>query len=110
MIFKLQDFYSTPLTKLVIKSQKAPNKGWTNAHHEFEPDTEYETHDPVLISYIKGETGDVMEKPVKTPQMVELLEMAGVPYVTKKSCSSCANAKPHIWFNPFKVVSEEGDE
>lgn len=104
MKFRLHDFYAGNLNKLVIKSVEG-GKGYTNAYVTFEPDTDYETTDPVLIKYIHGEIGEVRENPVYTPEFQQQLEYYGIPY-EKNKCSTCPTAKSHIKYNPFKIVEE----
>lgn len=105
MKFRLHDFYAGNLNKLVLKSVNGHTGGYTNAYVTFEPETEYETQDPVLIQYIKGEIGEVRENPVWTPEFQQQLEFLNIPF-EKNKCSSCPTAKPHIRYNPFKIVEE----
>lgn len=89
---------------MVIKTAET-GKGYTNAYVLFEPDTEYETTDPVLIKFIKGEFGEVRENPVLTANLKETLDYYKIPYEVNK-CSTCPTAKPHIKYNPFMIVEE----
>lgn len=105
MKFRLHEFYAGNMAKIVIKSVDSGKGGYTNAYVIFEPDTEYETNDPVLIKFIKGEIGEPCENPVWTPEFQQVLEHYGIPY-EKNKCSTCPSAKPHIKYNPFKIVEE----
>lgn len=108
MKVRLHDFYSGAIIKTIICSLE-DGKGYTNKRFQFEPNTEYEFHDPTVIKYFKGEIGDVSEHAVRTPEMVAQLEAYGVPYESKK-CSTCPTAKPQVWFNPFVIEEDENDD
>lgn len=104
MKVRLQDFYQGGLRKLCICTNQN-GKGYTNASYQFEPDTTYEFSDPILVQFFKGEIGDVREHFVSTPDLIEQLKYYKVPYEVRK-CGTCASAKAHVWFNPFKIVEE----
>lgn len=104
MKFKLHEFYTGNMNKLVLKSNDN-GRGYTNAFVTFEPGIEYETHDPILIKYIEGEVGDPNENPVWTADFQQVLDYYKIPY-HKNKCSSCPSAKPRISYNPFKIVEE----
>lgn len=104
MIVRLHDFYEGAVRKTVICSLDN-GKGYTNKTYEFLPDTDYEFVDPVAIKFFKGEIGEVREKMVSSPDLLERLKAYNVPYESKK-CSSCPTSKPTIWFNPF-VIEED---
>lgn len=104
MKVRLHDFYQGGLQKLCICSHEN-GKGCTNVNYVFEPGTTYEFNDPILIQFFKGTVGDIREHLVSTPALVEQLKYYQVPYEVRK-CGTCASAKPHIWFNPFKIVEE----
>lgn len=104
MKFKLHEFWTGNMQKLVIKSNDN-GRGYTNAYVTFEPDTLYETSDPILIKFIKGEIGEVRENPVWTVGFQQVLDYNKISY-EKNKCSTCPSAKPHIRYNPFKIVEE----
>lgn len=106
MKFKLHDFYGGAVERLCIVSRK--EGGYTNAYYTFLPGKVYETSDPVFIQYITGQIGDVKENKVKTAELQSELDAAGIKYEQRK-CGSCANAKPHLVYNPFKILEDEDD-
>lgn len=107
MIVRLHDFYEGAVRKTCICSLDN-GKGYTNKTYEFLPDTDYEFHDPTIISFFKGEIGEVREKRPATPEMLQILKAHNVPYETKQ-CNSCPTAKPSVWFNPFIIEEDEND-
>lgn len=105
MKFQLHDFIKGNIQRTCQITNPKGN-GYTNAVYTFEPGTLYETNDPIFASYIKFEgVGDVREKSLSTPELKEQLELNHIPYESRK-CSSCTGAKPHLYYNPFKVVEE----
>ena len=106
MKFKLHDFYGGAVERLCIVSRK--EGGYTNAYYTFLPGKVYETEDPVFIQYITGQIGDVKENKIKTADLEAELNSYGVEYKVTK-CGSCASAKPHLVYNPFKIL-EDKDE
>lgn len=104
MKFALHEFYTGNLSKLVIKSNDN-GKGYTNAYKVFEPGKDYITTDPILIQFIKGEIGEVRENPVYTADLQQTLDFYKIPY-EKNKCSTCPSAKPHLRYNPFKIIEE----
>lgn len=106
MKFKLHDFYGGAVERLCIVSRK--EGGYTNAYYTFLPGKVYETSDPVFIKYITGEIGDVRENKVKTADLESDLKAAGVEYKQTK-CGTCAAAKLHLVYNPFKILEDEND-
>ena len=105
MKFQLHDFIKGKITKNCHITN--PNgKGYRNALYDFEPGEVYETADPILTAFIKQEgVGDVREKSLSTPDLKEQLEYYHIPYEVHK-CGGCTNAKPHLYYNPFKIVEE----
>lgn len=105
MKFKLLDLFGGAISRVCMCSGQN-GKGYTCAHYVFEPGKIYETDDPTLMKYIKGEIGDVMEQPILTDSLKEDLRLGGIKYTVKR-CSTCTGSKPHAVFNPFEIIEEE---
>lgn len=105
MKFKLLDIFGGAVNKICTASGQN-GKGYTCAPMNFEPGKIYETTDPTLIKYIKGEIGDVMERPVLTDELKQELALGKIKYTTQR-CSTCASSKIHAVFNPFEIVEED---
>lgn len=103
MKFTLWDFIEGAIDRFVIKSNG--KGGYTNARVTFMPDEIYETEDDILAKYIKGDIGDVRQKSIVTPELMEDIKSRGIEYELSK-CGTCANAKPEVFYNPFKIVEE----
>lgn len=104
--FQLLPFMGGGIERQVMKTN--PEGGYISARLGFNPGIVYEASDPVVIDYIKGKVGDVREKSLQTPQLLDALNDLGVPY-EKKVCRSCNGAKPSLLYNPFQIL-EEVDE
>lgn len=105
MKFVLHSFISGAIDRMVMKSRADGKEGYTMARITFLPEEVYETQDEVLIKYIKGEIGDVSQKSIADPSLIDDLKTHGVAYEIKK-CGTCSNAKPKAFYNPFKIVEE----
>ena len=103
-VFALYDFIEGAIDRLVMKSTSDGKT--TSARITFLPHVEYDTSDPILIKYLKGEIGDVRQKSVLTPDLKQDLEANGIEYEVKK-CGTCPAAKPKAYYNPFKIVKED---
>lgn len=103
MKFALYDFIEGAIDRLVMKSND--KGGYSTARVTFLPHTDYETTDPVLIKYLKGEIGDVNQKSLLTKDLESELKANGVKYEVKK-CGTCPSAKPKAVYNPFRIVEE----
>ena len=88
---------------MVMKSN--PKGGYTSARITFLPEEEYETADPLLIQYIKGEVGDCRQKSAVRDDLIEDLKAHDIPYEIKK-CGTCATSQPRVLYNPFKITKE----
>lgn len=106
MKFALQDFITGAIDRMVMKSRADGKEGYTNARITFLPGETYETHDELLIRYIKGEVGDCRQKSIATTALIDDLKRNGIEYEVKK-CGTCSNAKPKAFYNPFKIVEEQ---
>lgn len=104
--FRLLPFMRGSIERMVMKTN--PDGGYISARLGFSPDQEYTADDPVIISYIKGEIGDVREKSLQTPQLLEALTELGIPY-EKKVCRTCNGSTPSLLYNPFQIL-EDTDE
>lgn len=106
MKFTLQDFISGAIDRMVMKSKPGgPEGSYTSARITFLPGEEYETADPLLIKYIKGEVGDCRQKSIANVSLIDDLKSHGIEYEIKK-CGSCSNSKPSAIYNPFKIIEE----
>lgn len=105
--FRLLPFIGGSLERMVMKSN--PDGGYISARLGFAPDTIYDATDPVVIDYIEGKVGDVREKSLQTPQLLEALKEYNVPY-EKRVCYSCNGSTPSLLYNPFQIVEEIEDE
>lgn len=103
MKFTLVEFIEGAIDRFVMKSNG--KGGYTNARVTFMPGEIYETEDDVLAKYIKGEIGDVRQKSVVTPDLMNDIKTHGIEYELHK-CGTCASAKPKVFYNPFKIVEE----
>lgn len=102
-VFALHDFIEGAIDRLVMKSNK--DGLTTTARITFLPHVEYDTTDPILIKYLKGEIGDVRQKSLLSPNLKQELEANNIEYEVKK-CGTCPAAKPKAYYNPFKLVKE----
>ena len=104
--FRLLPFMHGSIERMVMKTN--PDGGYISARLGFAPGIEYTADDPVIISYIKGEVGDVREKSLQTPHLLAELDELGVPY-EKRVCRTCNGSTPSLLYNPFQIL-EETDE
>lgn len=102
--FRLLPFMRGNIERTVMKTN--PEGGYISARLGFSPDIEYTAEDPVVVSYIKGEVGDVREKSLQTPQLLEALNELGVVY-EKKVCRTCNGSTPSLLYNPFQILEEK---
>lgn len=100
--FTLHDFIKGAISRMVAKTAEGGH-GYTNARITFEPGEIYKVDDDLLAKYLLGEVGDVRQKSVYTPELLEELKAHQVPYEVTK-CGTCASAKPSLVYNPFKEV------
>lgn len=105
MKFVLQDFIGGAIDRMVMKSKPGKEGSYTSARITFLPEEVYETDDPLLIKYIKGEVGDCRQKSMATASLIDDLKRRGISYEIKK-CGTCSNAKPKAFYNPFKIIEE----
>lgn len=105
MKFALQDFISGGIDRMVMKRGDRKN-GYTNARITFLPGVVYTADDELLIKYIKGEVGDVLQKSLATPDLIEELKAHNIKYVIKK-CGNCSNSVPKVFYNPFKILEDD---
>ena len=98
-VFALHDFIEGAIDRLVMKSNSDGRN--TTARITFLPHVEYDTEDPILIKYLKGEIGDVRQKSLLSPN----LKANHIDYEVKK-CGTCPSARPKAYYNPFKLVKE----
>lgn len=103
--FKLHNFVQGAITRRV-PTTLAPGK-YTYKRLTFLPGQPYYTDDEAFAAYIVGETGDVREKAVKTPELVAMLKSKGIEFENLRKCGSCANAVPKIAYNPFKAKEDD---
>lgn len=104
--FRLLPFMGGNIERNVMKTN--PEGGYISARLGFSPGLEYTADDPAIISYIKGEVGDVREKSLQTPQLLEALKELGVPYESKV-CRTCNGSTPSLLFNPFQILEETNE-
>ena len=102
-VFALHDFIEGAIDRLVMKSNSDGRT--TTARITFLPHVVYDTSDPVLIKYLKGEIGDVRQKSLLSPSLKQELEANHIEYEIKK-CGTCPSARPKAYYNPFKLVKE----
>lgn len=107
MVFKLHDFIRGAITRVVSKTDG--KGGVINSRVTFEPDTEYEVSDPLLIDYMTGKMGDNRQKSVYSVDLLNELKARNIPYEISK-CGTCSNSKPNLLYNPFMVVKEDTNE
>lgn len=105
MKFALHNFITGAIDRMVMKSRADGKEGYTMARITFLPGEIYEAQDEILIKYIKGEIGDVNQKSLANPALIDDLKASGIPYEIKK-CGSCSNASPKAFYNPFKIIEE----
>lgn len=104
IVFRLLPFIGGNIERDVMKTN--PDGGYLSARLSFAPGYNYSAEDPIVIDYIKGNVGDVREKALQTPQLLEELESRGVKY-EKKFCQTCSGSNPSLLFNPFEILEEK---
>lgn len=104
--FRLLPFMGGSIERMVMKTN--PEGGYISARLGFTPGVEYTATDPVVISYIKGKVGDVREKSLQTPQLLEALKTLKIPYEVKV-CRTCSGSKPSLLYNPFQILEETNE-
>lgn len=102
--FRVLPFIGGSIERNVMKTN--PEGGFISARLSFAPGIVYEAEDPVVIDFIKGKIGDVREKSLQTPQLLQELDSLGVKY-EKTYCRSCSGSKPSLRYNPFEILEEK---
>ena len=105
MKFKLYDFIEGGVNLMVTKTAKS-GKGLTNAYTFFEAGKVYNTSDPIVEKWVRGEIPGAEMDAVANDQLRQVLAYYNVPYTSHK-CGSCSTAKPHFKYNPFVIKEEE---
>lgn len=102
--FELHGFIEGAITRMVPVTISVGK--YTYKRMTFLPGQPYFTDDPAFASYIKHEAGDVREKSVRTPELVNKLQEKGIAFENIKKCGSCASAVAKIAYNPFDFKEE----